>query len=87
MLTVKQSAKSIGLSASKMYELIASHRLAHYRIDGKILVDEADLTAYLKTCRVGADAKIAVQSSKPFKHLNATRLASAWKQHGASPSP
>jgi excisionase family DNA binding protein len=87
MLNVKQSSIKLGVSPSKMYELIAKRQLPHYRIDGKILVDEADLDSYLKSCRVDRDVKVASRSKKPFKHLNGPRLAAAWEKRGISPSP
>ena len=33
------------------------HTIAHYRIVGKIMLDEADLGAYVKSCRVEAGGK------------------------------
>jgi hypothetical protein len=38
MRTVKQSAEKLGVSLSKMYEILNKQRLAHYRIEGKIMV-------------------------------------------------
>ena len=87
MLNVKDSATKVGISQSKMYELIAKHRVPHYRIEGKILLDEADLDAFLKSCRVDGDVKAVRSSARPFKHLNPARLAAAWQKRGVEPSP
>lgn len=52
-MTVKDAAKRIGISASKLYALIAARAVAFYRVGGKIILSEADVDAYLATCRVG----------------------------------
>ena len=36
-MTVAKAAKKLGVSASKVYQLVALRRIAHYRIDGKIV--------------------------------------------------
>jgi excisionase family DNA binding protein len=87
MFTVKKSAEILGISLSKMYEVVQKRRISHYRIEGKIMLDEADLQAYLKTCRIEAGGKSATRSTGVFKHLNPTRLAEAWRKRGVSPSP
>jgi excisionase family DNA binding protein len=68
---VTQAAKLIGISPSKLYQLVASHQIAHYRIGGKIVFDESDLAAFRSSCRVPA-----IQRSSPpipplprLKHL------------------
>ena len=58
-LTVLEVSKILGISASKLYQLVAGRRIAHYRVGGKILFMGEDVTAYLATCRVGAVAPIA----------------------------
>ena len=58
-ITVLEVAKILGISASKLYQLVAGRRIAHYRVGGKILFMGEDVTAYLATCRVGAVAPIA----------------------------
>jgi hypothetical protein len=35
---------------------VAARRIAHYKIGGRILFSEADVDAYLASCRVGAVA-------------------------------
>jgi excisionase family DNA binding protein len=52
-MSVKDAASKLGVSPSKVYELVSQRRLAHYRIGGKILFEDADVEAYRQSCRVG----------------------------------
>jgi excisionase family DNA binding protein len=59
MLTVKQAAQRKCLSPQLIYLWCHEGRLAHYRLGGRgrrgrILIDEADLDAFLTSCRVEA---------------------------------
>ena len=69
--TVLQVSKILGISASKVYQLAAGRRIAHYRIGGKILFMAEDIAAYLATCRVGVVAPIASapRAQIKLKHL------------------
>jgi excisionase family DNA binding protein len=56
-LTPKEAAELVGCSESLIYQLCDERRLLHYRVGGKgrrgkILIAEADLDAFLATCRV-----------------------------------
>jgi excisionase family DNA binding protein len=56
-LTIREAAKAAGVSTSLLYQLCGERRLRHYRVGGegrrgKIMVDEADLTAFLEECCV-----------------------------------
>jgi excisionase family DNA binding protein len=53
-MTVEQAAKKIGISVSKMYQLVSARAVSFYRVGGKIILSEADVDAYLASCRVGA---------------------------------
>jgi excisionase family DNA binding protein len=75
LLTVRQVAARLCLSASAVYQLIESRQLAHHRLGshkGAIRVSEADLTAYLATCRE-EQAQQKQQERRPkrttLKHL------------------
>lgn len=70
-MTVAQAAKRIGISASKTYQLIAARAISYYRIGGKIVLSEADIDAFLATCRVGAvTPKVAAPRVQvKLKHL------------------
>jgi excisionase family DNA binding protein len=61
MLSVKQAAARLGVSASLVYELVASGTLPCYRLGkrhrrGTIRFAEADLQAFLARCRVAPEA-------------------------------
>ena len=73
-MTVVQAAKRIGISASKLYQLVEARRIAHYRIGGKIVFAEADIDAFLATCRVGAATPEVAAPRVPVK-LKHLRLA------------
>ena len=85
MLPVKLAAKRLGISQSKLYQLAADRKIAHYRVGGKIVFAEADLDAYLDSCRIEAGG---VSSRRPsgglFKNLDPDRLAAAWRRQGVS---
>lgn len=70
-MTVAQAAKLIGISGSKMYELIAAHEISIYRVGGKIILTQADIDAYLTNCRVAAVVPItaAPRIQLKLKHL------------------
>ena len=71
-MTVAQAAEKIGISASKLYELVACRRISHYRIGGKILMSDEDISAYLETCRVGAVTpveSVPPRARPALKHL------------------
>jgi excisionase family DNA binding protein len=53
-MTVAEVAKKIGVSCSKLYQLVSARAIAHYRIGGKIVFFDSDVDAYLASCRVGA---------------------------------
>ena len=71
-MTVIEASKKIGISVSKMYQLVAARSIAHYRIGGKIVFSDEDIAAYLASCRVGA---VATKTTAPhwqikLKHLH-----------------
>lgn len=71
-MTVKEAAKRIGISASKLYQLVGARVISHYRVGGKIVFAEADIDAYLATCRVGAVTPTVAAPRMPvkLKHLS-----------------
>jgi len=74
-MTVNEAAKRIGISASKLYQLVGARRIAHYRVGGKIIFAESDVEAYLATCRVGAVTPTVTAPRVPLKlkHLSLPR--------------
>jgi excisionase family DNA binding protein len=58
-LTVRQAAERAGVSSALVYQWCHEHRLPHYRVGGrgrrgKILIDPADLDAFLASLKVEA---------------------------------
>ncbi len=52
-MSVIEAARAIGVSVSKVYQLVSARQLAHYRVGAKIIIREADVAAYMERCRVG----------------------------------
>jgi excisionase family DNA binding protein len=76
MLTIKQAAERAAVSAALVYEWCDERRLPHYRVGGagkrgKILIELADLDAFLASLKVDAlpAGTPAASSSKKFRHL------------------
>ena len=78
-IPVKDAAKRLGISVSKLYQLAASRQIGHYRIGGKILFAEQDITALLAGCRVSVAVTPAVTPiPRPrLKHLNLSSYPTA----------
>jgi excisionase family DNA binding protein len=74
-MSVAEAAKKIGISASKLYQLVAARDISHYRVGGKIVFSESDVDAYLASCRVGAVTPMVAAPRMPvrLKHLNLRR--------------
>lgn len=69
MLTPKQVADRVGVSDSLVYEWCGQNLLKHYRFGGKgkrgcIRIEEADLDAFLASCRHDARPELP-----PLKHI------------------
>lgn len=54
MLTVTQASETLGVSSSKLYQLVARREISYFRIGAKILFEPSDLEAFKAKCRVGA---------------------------------
>jgi len=72
LLTPKQVAERAGVSDSLIYEWCAEGRLPHYRFGckkkrGRIMIDEAELEAFLAGCRQEAQP---LPSAPPLKHIH-----------------
>lgn len=71
VLTVKKAAPLLGISTAKLYQLVESRRIAHYRIDGKILLSEEMIRHYLDGCKVEkAEAPKPESPRMKLKHLS-----------------
>lgn len=74
-MTVSETAERVGISKSKVYQLVRARRLGHYRVGAKIIIEEADVAAYLARCRVSPVGP-ASSTSRPqpkLLHLNLSR--------------
>ena len=72
-MTIAQAAEKIGISSSKLYQLVGARQISHYRIGGKIVITDEDVTAYLESCRVGAVTPrhgAPPRLDTPLKHLS-----------------
>src|SRR6266852_2087038 len=95
-LTPKQAAAVAGVSVSMVYLWCEERRLRHYRCGskarrGRILIEDADLTAFLEACRVEPvardETRAPAERSAGFTHLDSGRLLDAWRQRGAIADP
>ncbi len=71
-LSVKQAAERLGVSPSLVYQWCAERRLPHLRLGrggrrGKILIEEADIDAFLATARVESGA--VAGNDPPLRHI------------------
>lgn len=70
MYPIKQAAKQMGISPSKLYQLVSLRLIAHFRVGGKILISDRDIEAYLAGCRVEtAEAPKPKPPPVVLKHL------------------
>jgi excisionase family DNA binding protein len=65
LLTPKEARERLEgkVSLNTIYRAIEERRLPHYRVSGdgkrgKILIDEADLLAWLESCKVQAGSRL-----------------------------
>jgi excisionase family DNA binding protein len=74
-MTIMQAARKIGISASKLYQLVAARQIAHYRVGGKIIFSEDDIASFLAGCRVSATpaANITQPPRLKLKHITLSR--------------
>jgi excisionase family DNA binding protein len=72
-LTPKKAAERVGVSVSLVYEWCQDKRVPHYRCGGRgrrgrILIEDADLDAFLTTLRV--EARPGGVGLPALKHIN-----------------
>ncbi len=73
MLKVADVAKRLSCSVAKVYQLIESKRLPHYRCPA-IRVSEEQLAEYLASCSVAAASASRSPSKPPRTKLKHIRL-------------
>jgi len=74
LLTVDEVAEVLRCARSTVYALVAAGKIAGFRIGpshGGIRIDEADLQAYLDTCRTEPAAAPRTGLRPKLKHLRA----------------
>jgi excisionase family DNA binding protein len=71
MLTVKQLAERLNISADKVYGLVGAGKIEHHKIGGAIRITEAQLAAYLESTRqpVREPTRRPLRRPTKFKHL------------------
>jgi excisionase family DNA binding protein len=70
MYTVKVVAKRLGISPSKLYQMVSRREIPHYRIGGKILFSEENVQEYLACCKVEkAEASKAKPPPVKLRHI------------------
>ena len=74
-MKITEAAKKIGVSASKLYQLVAARQITHYRVGGTIIFSEADIASFLDGCRVPATpaANIPQPPRLKLKHIRLSR--------------
>ena len=91
LLTVKECAARMHVAASTVYALLERGLLPSLRIGtgrGTYRIDERAVEGFLAGCMTKQKAPTAPKSAAGglFTHLDADRLAAAWKTY-APPSP
>ena len=69
MVSVKEAAKSLGISVSLLYEIVSNREIAYHRIHSKLLFDEPDLATFKQGCRVLPALPVAAPRRPVVKHL------------------
>lgn len=67
LLTVREVAGMLKLSASKVYELIARGKIPVYKVGGALRIGRHDLEAYLNACR---EVRGTVKTKLRYLHLS-----------------
>ena len=89
LLTAKQVAPLLGLSARKVYELARSGALPSYRFDDAVRFDPSDVEAYRTSCRSTGTSPQAAGALTLTAGLAALAsvAASSFPQAGHDPKP
>ena len=68
LMDLKAVKEALRVSQSKVYQLVGSGRLPHYRIGGAIRVSEDQLLAYLESCE-SKDTTPRTKLRRQLKHV------------------
>lgn len=87
MLTAKQVAIELGISARTVYDLHASGALPGYKFGRAIRFAPADVATYRESCRSAGtvETRVGVSSSTALFKAAATGLASCFRAAGVKP--
>lgn len=69
MLRVKEVAKRLAISASKVYRLVEGGLLSHYRIDGAIRISEEQIISFLNATKRDARSSNQTLLGRPRLRL------------------
>jgi len=64
LYNVQEAAEQLSVSVPTIRRLITSGQLRAYKVRTQLRIDEADITAYLRSCRVPLPAVPVRQKSK-----------------------
>jgi len=87
LLTVSDVAELLSVSESLIYRLASNGEIPSYRIGkGALRFRMEDIDAYLSSRLQGKGRtrRPRTASGPVFKHLDASRLAEAWREQGVS---
>ena len=62
MLTVPEVADRLGMSGKTIYAMVAGGELPGYKFRNSVRVDEEELEAYVRRCRVREPQEIAARA-------------------------
>lgn len=85
MLTVKEVARQLNVSAGCVYGLVASGKMEHVRIGkgrGTIRISDADLKDFISRSRGRRQptSRQTNRATRQFKYLDAESLQAAWRE-------
>ena len=74
-MKITEAAKKIGISTSMLYQMVAKRQIAFYRVGGRIIFSEDDITSFLAGCRVSATPadNIPQPPRLKLKHIRLSR--------------
>ena len=74
-MTIIEASKRIGISPSKLYQLVAARQIAHYRVGGKIIFHDDDIAAFMAGCRIAAapTESLPPMPRLKLKHISLSR--------------
>ena len=90
LLTAREVATLMKISARKVYELAASGELASLRIGSAVRFDPADIEAYKQSCRLPATTRAAGSTSLTASLKDSGSALTSYFQkarRGKTPSP